>query len=239
MSHTSSVLRLQAVLGAGRLGPKGAGCTQKLCEVLRIDQSAYEVRRGAAAALSVVARGDESTGPDTRAIHALLSALGDSALAVRADAVQALITLGPPLEPADLDGERKSILNRLPRENDPVQKIWLRVCLMRLDPTAIKANMPLIVKELSNPKLRVTAAEAIGVMGKEAKGCLDELKKGVNSEDKPENLPFIVMCMWAASQAKGEAQSMLPDVQKWKAHKEEIVRNYATDAEKRIMGMIQ
>src|SRR5262249_19785443 len=143
--------------------------------------------------------------------------------------------LGPPLDPNDLDGERKSLTNRIPRETDAAQKIWLRVCLMHLDPAAIKANMPLLVKELSNPRLRVTAAEAIGTMGKESKSCLDELRKGINLDNTPENLPFVSMCMWAASQAKGEAKSLLPDIQKWKTHKEEVVRNYAMDAEKRIL----
>jgi len=238
MGHTSSVLRLQATLGAGRLGARGTGCIGKLCDVIRVDQSAYEVRRAAAAALSKVARGDPGTGgPDIRAIHALLGALSDSALAVRADVIQALIDLGPPAEPADVDGVRKSVANRIPRENDPVQKMWLRVLLMRTDLTTVKANMPLIVKEMSNAKLRTNAAECIGMMGREAKVALPELQSGVNSVDAPENLPFVYMCIWALGQLEGDALPALEDIKKWQNHKDEAIKSAVREAVKRITAL--
>ena len=199
---------------------------------MRVDQSAYELRRATAAALALVAKGDPQagTGPDVRAIHALLAALRDSALAVRAEAIQSLIALGPPAEPADLDGERKSLMNRIPGENDPAQKIWLRVLLMRLDPSAIKVNMPLVVKELSNSKLRGTAAEALGMMGKEAKVALADLQKGVNSLYALENLPFVAMCIWALCQLEGDALPALDDIKKWVTHKDPAVKNFAQEA---------
>jgi len=241
MGHTSSVLRLQATLGAGRLGARGAGCIGKLCDVIRVDQSSYEVRRAAASALANVARGDPGTGcPDVRAIHALLGALSDSALAVRADVIQALITLGPPYEPSDLDGVRKSVANRIPRETDAVQKMWLRVLLMRSDwtnTTTIKANMALLVKEMSNPKLRANAAECIGMMGREAKVALAELQSGVNSVDAPENLPFVYMCIWALGQLEGDALPALEDIKKWQNHKDNAIKSAVTEAVKRITAL--
>lgn len=238
MGHPSSVLRLQATLAAGRLGPRGVGCTVRLCDALK-DTSSYEVRRAAAASLAIVARDQGAGGPDVRAIHALLSALGDSALAVRADAIQSLITLGAPYDPSDLEGERKSVANRLGggRETDPVQKLWLRVLLMRLDPSTIKANMPILIKELSNPKLRSNAAECLGLLGKEAKVALPELQKGVNLPDVPENLPFVCMCMWSVSQLEGDALPVLEDIKKWLNHKDQTVKNFAQDAVNRITGV--
>ena len=72
-----------------------------------------------------------------------------------------------------------------------------------------------------------------------AKVAKGELQSGINLPDTPDNLPYIAMCMWAVSQLRADAKDCLPDIQKWKIHKDETLKSYANDAEKRILGQLK
>jgi hypothetical protein len=233
MVHTSSILRLQAALAAGRLDD-GTGCIAKLCDLLK-DGHSYEVRRAAALSLAAVARGTAETGPDMRAVVSLVNCMNsDTSLVIRGEAVQSLITLGPPRFVEDWDKEKAALVARLAKETVPAQKMWLRVCLMRMDPTMIKPNMPLVTSELNNPKIRVAAAEAIGMMGHEGKVCVKELTAGVKNVEDPENWAFAAMCMWALAQMESDAFPALGDIQKLLKHTNGDLRVYAEYAQKKI-----
>src|SRR5207253_371145 len=150
--------------------------------------ASYTVRQATAATLGVVSY-IEGVGPDIRTIRHLMETIRDGAREVRGEAVQSLIYLGRPGNPTDLEKEKNSIAIRLKDERDPALKIWLSVLQLRLDPVQGKALLPAVAKELSNPKYRVVAAEALGTLGKDAKPYITDLINGVKSDDKPENYP--------------------------------------------------
>jgi HEAT repeat protein len=249
MIHPDGSIKYQAVLGIARMGILAADnptTLNRLREMLK-NSSSYQLRCAAASALAKVASGkrprmlgEPDTGPDPKAIEALVGAIGDLSLAVRVDAVHALIAVGPPAMPADWDVERKAVTARIPREPDPVTKLWLRVLLMRLTPSDDKRQrdeqLTAIGRGLDDPRIRTSAAYALGSMGKFASSQIFALRDALK-DGKQEDLAFAAMCLWAIGQMGPDAKGAEAEVRKYTMHNNETIKNYANDALSRIGGV--
>ncbi len=199
----------------------------------------HELRSAAAFALGRVAYG--AAGSNTQAIIGLIHALNDDSLAVRVEATRSLILLGLPQSPKDILTEKKIINTRVATEKDDVLRIWLRVAYMRLDQTAINdKNLLPIAKELDSTDLAVrsAAAEAMGMMGKDAKNLAGHLRAGLKlyESDKQEDMYFMIRCLYAVEQMGTEASFLKTDVMRLVKHKNEQVKAYAKQALDAIEG---
>jgi HEAT repeat protein len=232
----SGILRLHACMCIARFGPDAANCIPALSTALK-DTTSFEIRKAAAQALGAVGMAETlDKGPSIVAISALTNQLGDSAIAVRVEVLQALVVLGPPID-AKVSAElQRVLLSRLKAENEKALQIWLRVCLMRLDPSLLtEENITFISKLLKDPKLRIAAAEALGYMGKAVKSRLFDLVEGLKS-DKPEDLPFVAMCLSAIAGMGTDAKPAIPDLERLAAHKDEFIKANAKQALEYVTG---
>src|SRR5262249_13034635 len=94
LNDTQGIVRFQAAMALGRLGVDAKSAVPALVNTIR-DATTWEIRQAGAYALGTVAV-DRQSGPDQRAINALLTVLSDRSSQVRLEAVLSLITLGPP-----------------------------------------------------------------------------------------------------------------------------------------------
>jgi len=235
IEFTGGIMRLHACVCVAQYGLEAGNCVGPLTYALK-DMSSYEIRKAAAQALGRVGAPDDLNGPNLQALSALINQMTDPSLAVRVEVVQALIMLGAPADPDIRDQEKRMLLSRMEKETDKVLPIWLRVCLMRLDSSLVtELNIGYISKLLKDPKLRMAAAEAIGFMGKAAKSRVFELMEGLKS-DKPEDVPFLVMCMWALSCMGTEAKAAAPELEKYTKHKDEFIKLNAQQAYDLVTG---
>ena len=241
--HGQSTVRIQAATMAGRLGILGEKTLlPKLLSEFQVrNEYSYEVRKAACFALGRVTQGDAVKGPDRRALLALVHALSDDCVFVRIEAAQSLMMLGNPSEPADQESEKRILLERIIKEPDRTLVIWLRLCLMRLDAKLINpANLNPIADALTSTdiRLRSTAAEALGMMGKDANAKAGNLREGLKfaTSDKPEDVDFMVKCLWAIGQMGKDADFMINDIKPLTEHKYDIVKAYAKDALESLMG---
>lgn len=241
LKHSQGAIRIQAAAAAARIGPSARITIGQLADYLIRDQSSFEVRKAGAHALGYVGR-DEQNWPDHRALLALLGAISDPALAVRVEALQSLIILGKPSSEDDTEAMRKSINARLNQksakyESDKVMQLFLRVCLMRLDEKQVtEANLSPISSALRDPKLRMSAARALELLGKDARSKVPNLIEGLQS-DKPEDLPFVAVCLSALAAMGTDAKPAEAAVMKLTSHTNEGIKMIAKEALERIQGI--
>src|SRR5262245_453657 len=158
LAPDASILRLNAVQTVGMFGHKGSGAITKLAGRAMKDAS-YETRRAIANTLGRVAF-SETTGPNMKALVALADTLAkDPCAAVRTEALQSLVLLGPPWaetrKPEDKHplkintkdaaeivkymrfrvGDPKTKPPMPALEKDKQVEIWCRLVLMRFDAT--------------------------------------------------------------------------------------------------------
>jgi HEAT repeat protein len=191
--------RQHAVVTLGMIGSKAGGAVTYLTGQALSDPS-YETRRCIARTLGQVGS-DDRTGPSLKALAALSGTLArDKSVAVRMEALQSLVVLGPPWkgvvnpktkEPPELNykgaGEvaenmrvRLGITKtKVPVETDPQVEIWCRVVLMRFDPKELNDdNLKAIARHLTptapaGPK--VQALQALGLFGEESGSRVDDV----------------------------------------------------------------
>jgi HEAT repeat protein len=260
-------LRCQVALALVVIGPEARSAIDKLCgeEYLQYPHS-FELRKASAAALGQIARYDpkiaakvkpgqpQPTGPDVKAIIALINRLTDPALEVRAEIAQALMYLGPPTKPEDVAKEKELIdrrLKTLKRDDSQFTKadetaairLWLRACLMRISETEFNNQMPEIVRGLrgEDQEGRMTAAEILGMFGpncaKQASELLRACKEAVKST-KDEDLQFLGMCLWALGNIGTKASFAAPDLEQIaKMHPNIDIKQRADLAYKLVKGM--
>ncbi|MBA4066706.1 MAG: hypothetical protein C0501_23970 [Isosphaera sp.] len=204
---TGGLSRQHAVVTLGMIGSKAGGAVTYLTGQALGDTS-YETRRCIARTLGQVGS-DEKSGPSLKALSALSGVLArDVSVAVRMEALQSIVVLGPPwrnvLPPGgkgtpDLDykgaGEvAENMRDRLglgkkkvPVETDAQVEIWCRVVLMRFDPKELNDdNLKAISKHLvptapAGPK--VQALQALGLFGEGSGPRLDDVIKVLDDND--------------------------------------------------------
>jgi HEAT repeat protein len=222
LKDTQAVVRLQAVTALGHIGPAASDSVPALATAGK-DPTSWEIRKAAAFALGAV--GQDRSGPDTRAVTALVTALSDAGAPVRLEAVRSLLRLGPPAQAAT----RKSAIQGLQRlftDRDDTVIIWARVAVMRLDQVS-ETYLSAIAQYLKNadPALRSEAASALGTVGLAAKSRVPDLQEAV---DKEKEAPAVVLTsLWALTQMGDGGKKALATLTK---HGNPDIKKAATEA---------
>jgi len=236
--------RLRAIQTLAMFGPKAEGAVGKLTGVACSDP-AYETRRTLASTLAQVGF-NEKSGPNILALKKLAGTFShDKSAAVRMEALQSLVLLGPPWAdkspgkgvPGPINWKaagdvavemRKRLVVTKTRgivEQDKQLEIWCRVVLMRFDQKELdtEEHLNAIVKNLDDtselgPKLQ--ALQALALFGERAGTQVDKVVPLLTNED-----PVImtgVLTTLAAMGVKGEpALDKLEKTEKFWAEKRE------------------
>lgn len=229
--------RYQAVQTISMFGPKGEGAIAALCGIALKDVS-YETRRVIASALGR-AGFNETTGPNMRALTTLADILAkDESAAVRLEALQALMLLGPPWaevkKPGDktppaIKTESAGVIIRYmkhrvgdpkaklaPLEKDKQVEIWARLVLMRFDPKEInEENLDAFARHLTSPDVgvKVQALQAIAYMGETGARKLDAVLRVLWEKDIP--IQLTVTTVHVLEAMGGGAKPALPELRKF------------------------
>ena len=182
-----AIVRLQAAVALGNLGPAARGALPQMRTALRDASNSWAVRRAVALALSTVAM-DRQEGPDPATVMTLTVALKDYCIAVRRQAALALLNLGKPAKSEDLQKEKAALENVLrDRDQDRVVLAWVHVVLMRITKvTETHLSAVALMLKSPEPVVRATAAQALGLVGPEARSRVPDLIAAL--EDKEESV---------------------------------------------------
>jgi HEAT repeat protein len=241
-----SMLRLHAARTLANMGPRAY--TSDVMSAINgiVNDPSWETRQAVAAALGHVgmalyeedksksqpaAKGSNDAPPvmklkrpaNTAAMSKLMhTLLKDDSAAVRMEALQSLIVLGPPhvTKSSDYGNVIKPYLailtSRLKDEKDPGAKIWLRVVTMMYDDRAIAANVKEIAKAIiaPDPNLRVQALNALAVVGPKAKPVVEEITGALGQMENPPVVIAAASCLVTMGDA---GKSAIPELEKWAA----------------------
>ncbi|HTK77437.1 MAG TPA: HEAT repeat domain-containing protein [Gemmataceae bacterium] len=211
LDSTQGTLRIRACRALAAIGPAARAAVPRLVRLVE-DRLSNEVRQWAAYALGRVAY-DENNNPDLRALSALAGGIDDVSREVRLECLQSITNLGPPAGGTANEFKTK-LERRIKNEKDNSAKIWVRVALMRMDPTKINdANLnPIaaLMKEKGDTDIRIQAARAIGFIGAPAKSKIPELVEALSDSE-----PLMVwQALWSLARMEKEAQKALPQIEK-------------------------
>lgn len=212
LNDGQAVVRTQAALALGKLGPMAAGAIPGLKNTLK-DRGTWETRQAAAMALGSV--GQDPTGkkgPSTDAIIALGAALGtEPTSAVRLAIVQSLNRLGRGAAPS----HQKQLVQYLDpvsttKEPEPAVRIWAHMAVMDLGNEISEKRLASIAKLLdaNDPLVRVQAARALGSCGPKAKSAVRPLTDAL----KDKQTDVVLTSLWALGQMEGAAMSAVPAI---------------------------
>jgi HEAT repeat protein len=231
-----SVTRLNAVQTIAMFGPKGQPAITVLTGTVLNDPS-YTTRQSVARTLAHIGF-DETTGPNMKALTALADRLArDECGAVRMEALQGLVKLGPPwaevrkkddkgpvvIKAADAAiickfmrariGDPKAKLQ--PLEKDKQVEIWARLVLMRFDPKEVnEENLDAFAKFLTGAEVGVKAQalNALAMLGEgSTKKVLDIMRL---VENKNENIQVQIAAVNALGAIGAGAKEALPPLRK-------------------------
>lgn len=222
LAPSGSSSRYNAVQTIAMFGPRGYETITKLTGNAAKDD-AHETRRVIASALGRVASHPE-TGPNMRAMRSLADHFSrDPSAAVRMEALQSLMLLGPPWadvkkkdakeNPPIKVKEAEEIVKFMKvRVGDPKLKttglekdkqveIWARLVLMRFDPKEINEdNLEAFAKHLSGGDIgvKVQALQAIAMMGELAGKKVDSVARLLEDKALPMQLTLVTVQTLAA-----------------------------------------
>ena len=230
--------RLHAIQTIAAFGPRGAGGITALTGNAMNDP-AYETRKNIATALGSVGFND-TTGPNMKALTALADKLAkDDSAAVRMEALQSLMLLGPPwAENKKPDAKVRPPINTKsaaviigymkvrvgdPKAKPPTQgsekdkqvEIWARLVLMSFDPKEVNDdNLDAFARYLTGagPAVKVQALNAIGICGEMAARKLDDVVRVL--EEKNARLDQTVACLKVLGAIGAGAKPALPNLKK-------------------------
>jgi HEAT repeat protein len=228
--------RLRAIQTITMFGPKGEGAVTVLTGKALGDPS-YETRRTIAHALGRVGF-NEKTGPNMRALTNLADRLArDDSAAVRMEALQSLLLLGPPWAavmkpgakvPPPIKAQDAATIIRSMRvrigdpktkteakEKDKQVEIWARLVLMRFDPKEVnEENLDALANCLTDPDIgvKVQALQAISIIGQGASKKLSSVVRVL--EDKTAPFPVTVASIQVLMTMGAGAKPALPNLQK-------------------------
>jgi hypothetical protein len=181
-----AIMRFHAVTALGAYGHKATSAIPSLVNRIH-DPKSWEVRQAAVASLSTIAVGDTRTGPDSRAVVAIANRLEsgeESSGAVRTMSVMALGALGRPVNPREL-ALAIHALQKSCGDRDKTVGIWAEVALMAVDKVTDK-GLDDVARHINKGKdvvAKLTAARALGAMGKEAKPKIGDIAKMLDDDD--------------------------------------------------------
>ncbi|WP_020473245.1 HEAT repeat domain-containing protein [Zavarzinella formosa] len=244
----SVTVRYDATVALSNIGPVPAAVKGIPRLVARTNEiSSWLTRKTAATALGSVGRGwsnpdnpAEKIDPSESAVLGLLNVLKtDPSVAVRREAANALIVIGP-VSNNQHKVWKAGLENVLKFEKDRGIQGLVRVVLLKHDPAGVKGNESLltaITTQLLAPEAaaRSEACQALGLLGdaagKKAQDLLD-----VITNPKEEN-SVVASAIIAVASMKSQAAVTAPVLRKVAtSHRTEEVRAYATEAVKVLQG---
>lgn len=213
--------RLNLVRALATYGPDASSALPEVLSI--ITDPAWETRRAAAFALGRLGLpSDAKSGPNARAMQALVNTLlKDDSAAVRLEAVQSLILLGPPAYkdpseyPALIKPYLTPVMDRQKVEKDKAVQIWLQVLVMRYDGTQLTdQNILKLAESISStdPAARYHALTALGMLGPQAKPAVPQIAAALAFDE-----PDLVIAALATLATLGEhANQALPELHRFK-----------------------
>lgn len=213
--ETQRSVRLQATLAIAQFGPRGRAAIPLLADNAR-DSYSWQLRKAVCFALGRVGN-DTAKGPDTKALTTLIGSLKDVASPVRFEAILGLSAMGLSPRPAEVEMEKKA-LEALLVDHDKNIAIWARVLLGYIDPKYLEpkslAQLTTFLRKDADPKVRTSAARAIGTLGAKANTLIGELFNALGDKDLDvilSSLSALGMMVDSSPQALPELESRLTD----------------------------
>jgi hypothetical protein len=192
------------------IGPKAEGMVYMVAG-RALDDPSYETRRSIANTLGRIGF-DEVTGPNHKALNALAGTLArDVSAAVRMEALQSIVILGPPWEkpkgkgappgPPPIDWAAPTTIavadamrvrigavkGKGAVETDKQIEIWCRVVLMRFDQKelATDAHLQAIAKNLGDTEVgpQIQALQALTLFGERSAVVISDVLKAIKVDD--------------------------------------------------------
>jgi hypothetical protein len=244
-----SAMRLHAVQAIAMFGSKGSPAITMLTGLPMGDKS-YEIRRVIANALGRVGF-DETSGPNMKACIALAGPLaGDLSAAVRTEALQSLMLLGPPWAELKKPGAKKdppikekdaAIIVQYLRarigdpkakppkpalEKDKQVEIWCRLVIMRFDPKEVETaeHLDVFAGYIHDPAVgvKIQALQAMGLLGEAASKKLNEVVKLMKEKQWP--ILVTITAIQVLMSMNDKARPALPDLKAMKEEKEKDLK---------------
>lgn len=235
LKDSQVLVRYHAALALAKIGPEAVSATANLMTLTK-DPDTWKTRQAAVTALGRVAF-DRKKGPNVNVIATLYDRLDmkkEPVALVRLAAIQALTYLGPPVgETARLQMERllDGVANT---DTEPGVRIWAHMSVISIKGKPEPARLSLIGKMLTHrdPAVRGNAAQALGILGMEAKGQVQQLIQALEDEDKS----VAALSMMALSRMGRWADEAVPHLQKI-AKNNELPEPFRRMAEQAIDGI--
>lgn len=247
-----SLGRRHAIQALAAFGPKAEGEVSHVAGVALNDPS-FETRQVIARCLGQIGF-NKTKGPNVLALQKLAglardgSGGTDGSVAVRMEALQSLVLLGPPWEGPRKDDKTPPVINQKAAdfvadamrarvgkgkskevEPDKQLEIWCRVVLMRFDPKEINdENLTAIARhcEAKDDGPKVQALQALAIFGEQAGPKVDAVV-GVLQDDNPLVLNTALTALASMGVKASGALAELEKVEKkWeKLRQERLVEN--------------
>ncbi len=194
------LLRQHAVPVLASFGPKAPQVLFRLTDANVIQDRSFETRRLTAAALARVGM-DEHQGPDVRALNVLtLTMIKDASAAVRMEAFQTLLALGPPWKPrkvgdptppaVDTPNLAKYVAPMKARlgvngEKEKQIEVWCRLAVMRFDKDEVNdANLTALANLVAtgaDAAVKIHALNALAMLGEFAAPKIEKVKDALRA----------------------------------------------------------
>jgi HEAT repeat protein len=231
LNDSEQVVRYWAATALGGYGFAANGSLQNLIAAAKDYRASWEVRKAAVGAIGLICR-DQPSVP--RVLQVLREMFKDVCAQVRSEALKAVILIGKPSSPQDLQFILPAVRGMI-GDHDKTVQIWAQVALMRLE-RVTEEHVHAITTSLkaSDSSTRIQAATALQNLGIEhADLWLNDLRDALGDKD-----PDVVFAVLRTLMDLGPAaKEALPDVQKVAAgSKEETIRKAAESTAAAISG---
>ena len=231
LNDREGIVRFQAAVALSSFGPD-ANFTVPALATLTRDNITWEIRGAACTALATAGM-KTGTGLDGGAWLALLERIQDPAFEVRKAALQGLLYVGKPAQPADLVRENSALVAHFNDRNEVIA-IWARLCHMRINGVTDE-HVNAIAKHLKSHKAeaRSEACRAFAIIGEEAKKKVPDIMNHLDDKDA-------VTAIWACAAVAQMKDAGKPAISKLKkvaaSNADDGVKQAAIQAISRLGG---
>jgi HEAT repeat protein len=220
-----TIVRYEAALGLAHHSDEAKPAVWALIRGVE-DPATFEIRYSCIIALRKAAF-DPKSGPDPRATHALLRALGDVTERVR---LEATVTLGAMGKPNDLNllAAVTAALQKQVSVKDKALSLWSHVALYALDDKVSDKYLQEIIKLLKSPEreIKLQVLYALAAMGHRARVAVPDVLEAL--EDK--EVPVVAAACAALAHLGDQSSRILAALIKASERKEQQIVLAACDA---------
>lgn len=251
-----SAIRLAAARTLGYFGTDAYHAMSGIANYL-VDDPWWETRQAAAAALGRVGAAvydSKAPAPSGQppipkrpasklAMDKLMfNMLKDRSAAVRMEAAQSLLYLGPPYNPdpagyiRDVKPYIDALTAHIASEKDPAIKVWLLVANIMYDDRVIDPTVMKVAgyTGAADPNVRIQALNAIALLGSRAKAALPEIRQALAQDD----LSVVGAALSCLAALGPDAKDAVVEVDKMKmSHKDEGIRKLAAATADALRGI--